>query len=174
MLNSSSIDRDFSIWMNFFCQEKLSLTKFLNLLNKKDTYFLNHPLDVDFDDELYSKIRPGGFLEKDFQEVLANENPKDFYYKTRLAISLSKGLDFSLIKDRIGEKNFYSVIETTLVEGHYEEYGVEFEKLISTVLTKYALPRTSLVDISFLRGANLGSRYPSEKEEQGLKKKVLK
>jgi hypothetical protein len=167
-------DRDFNIWLDFFSKSKPSLTKFSSYLNKKDTYFLNHPLDVDFDHELYSKIRPGGFMEQDFQEILANENPKEIYYKTRLSICLLKGLDFSLVKERIGEENFYSVIEKSLIDGHYEEHGVEFEKLIAVALAKYDLPRTSLVDISFLRGVSLGSRYPSEREEQELKKKVFK
>lgn len=163
-------DRDFNAWLNFFEKEKPSLTKFLNILNKRDTYFLNHPLDVDFDSELYEKIRPGGFIEKDFQEILANENPKDVYYKTRLVLCMTKGIDFSLIKNRIGEKNFYSVFEMSLIDGHYEEYGIQFEKIISLAIEKYELPRSSLMDVSILRGVNLGSRYPSEKEESSLRK----
>ena len=167
-----SQDRDFNIWLKFF-EKKMSLTKFLSLLNKKDNYFLNHPLEVDFDDELYPKIRPGGFIEEDFQSILANENPKDIYYKTRLALFLSTGLDLSLVKNRIGEDNFYAVLEKALIDGHYEEYGIKFENLIAVVMDKYALPRTSLIDISFLRGVNLGSRYPSDTEEKVLKHRIL-
>lgn len=170
----SSRDRDFKTWLMFFSQKRPSLTKFIQLINKKDPYFLHHPLDVDFDDELYEKIRPGGFIEQDFQQVLANENPKDIYYKTRLAICLTLGLDFTLIKNRIGEENFYSVLEKCLIDGHYEEYNINFEKLIALVIKKYDLPRTSLVDISFLRGVNLGSRYPSDIEDKILKRKQFK
>jgi hypothetical protein len=170
---NSNGDRDFKTWLMFFGKKKPSLTKFMHLIHKKDAYFLHHPLDVDFDDELYEKIRPGGFIEQDFQQILANENPKDVYYKTRLAICLTLGLDFSLIKNRIGEENFFSVLEKCLIDGHYEEYDINFEKLISLVITKYHLPRTSLIDISFLRGVNLGSRYPSDEEEKLLKKKIF-
>ncbi len=172
MSSNISQDRDFNIWLNFF-EKKMSLTKFISLLNKKDTYFLNHPLEVDFDDELYPKIRPGGFIEEDFQLILANQNPKDVYYKTRLALFLSKGLDLSLVRNRIGDDNFYEVLEKTLIDGHYEEYDIKFENLISTVMNKYELPRSSLIDISFLRGVNLGSRYPSEKEEKALKNRMI-
>lgn len=91
-------DRDFNFWLNFFNNEKPPLTKFMNGLNKKDNYFLSHPFNVDFEHELYEKIRPGGFIEKDFQEVLANENPKEIYFKTRIAMVMSKEIDFSLIK----------------------------------------------------------------------------
>jgi hypothetical protein len=173
MILKSNYDRDFKTWLMFFDSKKPSLTKFINLINKKDPYFLHHPLDLDFDDELYEKIRPGGFIEQDFQEILANENPKEIYYKTRLAICLTLGLDLSLIKNRIGEENFYSVLEKCLIDGHYEEYNINFEKLISLAITKYQLPRTSLIDISFLRGVNLGSRYTSEQEDKALKQKIL-
>jgi hypothetical protein len=171
-LNNS--DRDFEVWLKFFDKKEPSLTKFFSLLNKKDTYFVNHPLELDFEDELYEKIMPGGFIEKDFQDVLANENPKEFYYKTRIAIAMSKGMDFSLIRNRIGDKNFYSVLEKVLIDGHYEEYDLHFEKLVAMAIGKYALPRTSLVDISFLRGVNLGSRYDTSEKEDELKKKVFK
>jgi len=55
-------DRCFKLWFDFFIKEKSSLTKFSNLLHKKDTYFLNHPLELDFDNELYEKVYPSGFL----------------------------------------------------------------------------------------------------------------
>lgn len=167
-------DRDFVIWLNFFDKEKPSLTKFIKLLKEKDHYFLSHPLELDFEHELYEKVRPGGFLEKDFQEILANENPKESYYKTRLAIAISFNIEFDLIKQRIGDKNFYEVIEKVLIDGHYEQYDIAFEKLISFSIQKFSLPRSSLMDVSFLRGVNLGSRYPSEKEEKQLKNIIFK
>lgn len=162
--------RDFKIWLDFFEQEKGSLTKFIYLLNKKDTYFVNHPLQMDFDNEFYEKVRPGGFIEKDFQEILYNSNPKDVYYKTRLAIAISYNLDFELIKERLGQENFVQVLEKTLIDGHYEKYEIKFENLISNLISKSYLPKQSLVDVSFLRGVNLGSRQEEEKE---LKKIIM-
>lgn len=173
MNNSTLKDRDFNIWLNFFEKEKPSLTKFISLLNKKDLYFLNHPLEVDFENELYEKIRPGGFMEKDFQEILKNENPKETYYKTRLALCLLKKINFDIIKKRIGKNNFYDVIEKSLIDGHYEEYGVQFEKLVSLAINFYLLPKTSLIDIAFFRGVSLGLRYKSKKDENKLKGKVF-
>ncbi len=166
-------DRNFKEWLDFFDKNKPSLTKFIFLLKKKDNYFLNHPLELDFESEIYDKVKPGGFLEKDFQEILINENPKDVYYKTRLAIAIFYGLDFEIIRNRIGENNFQDILEKILIDGHYEKYGITFEKLIAIVIKKFNFSRESLVDVAFLRGVNLGARYPTEKEDKKNKKIVI-
>jgi hypothetical protein len=166
-------DRDFSVWLAFFVEEKPSLTKFISLLKEKDTYFLNHPLEVDFDDELYEKILPSGFLEKDFQEILGEEDSDCIYYKTRLAIAMSHGLIFELMKKRIGVEKFNQVIEKTLIEGHYEKFDIKFEKLIAMAIEKLKLPKDSLIDVSFVRGVNLAKRYPDIEFEEELKNIIL-
>lgn len=172
-------NRDFLVWLNYF-EKNNSITKFIYLLNKKDTYFLNNPLSVDFENDLYEKIFPAGFLEKDFQNLLIQNDKKSSEDKNntnssqiRLAFAFYKGLDFSLIINRIGNTNFFNVLESVLIEGFYEEYDLPFEKLISIAINKYKLTKNSLVDISFMRGINLGNRYKNQSEKI-LKQKIFK
>jgi len=51
--------------------------------------------------------------------------------------------------------------------------NVKFEKLVSKAISIYGLPRDRLVDIAFLRGVNLGSRYPDKESENNLKKTLI-
>ena len=101
-----SEDRDFKFWLNFFKQDKPNLNKFRYFLSCKDTYFLNHKPLLDFDDEDYEKTKTNGFLEFDIQNVLLNENPKDKYYKTRLAIAIYHNIDLEIFKNTLSKEKF--------------------------------------------------------------------
>lgn len=166
-------ERDFNVWFQFFKQQEGSLIQFIRLLKKKDFYFLNHGISLDYDDEKNEYCFPEGFLEKDIIEIIHNENPKNTYFKTRLAIALFFHIDLSNIQEKIGKEQFELVIEKTLIDGEYEQYGIEFSKIIQIVLEKKYISRNSLVDISFFRGVHLGSKYNNKKEEKQLKKIVF-
>ncbi len=159
---------DFKFWLEYFSNKSLShnhLTLFKEAIKVKDTYFLNHPLELDFTNELYDKVRPGGFLEEDFQKLI-DEDPKEKesneFYKTRISIAIFFGITFDLIKKRIGEKNFNKIIESSLIEGFHENYEIPFEKLLSKSYKNGLIKKEEIIDISFLRGVELGKRYPEE------------
>ncbi len=91
-------DRDLSLWLDFFKQNKADLSLFKIYLKEKDLFFLNNQLDLDYDDENYGIAYPGGFIEKDFQEILKDENNEDRYYNTRLAMVLDSDISIEKIK----------------------------------------------------------------------------
>ena len=152
-------DRDFSFWLTFF-KQKGSLEIFKEEIEKKDAYFLNHPLELDFEDENYADVLPGGFLEEDFQKILDTEIEDKSYYTTRLAIAIGHGIKFNLIKDRISQKSYYDVLEYVLINGEYENFNLEYEYLLIKSIKNLSLPQESIFDISFLRGVEMGKRYP--------------
>lgn len=161
---NTSEDRDFSFWLNFF-ENKKNLTDFVENIQKKDSYFLNHGMALDYDDELYEKIRPYGFMEEDFQYLLywnkkesEDNDSEKFYYHTRICLALFAGVDFDDIKERFGEKKYLQILETAIVYGEYDLFSVEYEKLIALLIKKGIVPKNSLFDLSFLRGVELGKR----------------
>lgn len=154
-----SEDRDFNFWLSFF-KEKKDLNLFEKEIKNKDSYFLNHPLELDFDDESYEYVLPGGFLEEDFQKILDSELENKSYYTTRLAIAISNSIVFDLIKNRISSKGYIDVLEQVLIFGEYEKFNIKYEDLLFKSIKKLSLPKESLFDISFLRGIEIGKRYP--------------
>lgn len=166
-------ERNFNIWFDFFKKKQPSLIQFIKLLKRKDSYFLNHGIVLDYEDEQNEYCFPEGFLEKDVMEIMSNENPKNAYFKTRLAIALFFHIDMSNIQKKLGSEKFESVIEKILISGEYEKYGILFHQLIKIVLEKKYISRYSLVDISFFRGVHLASKYQNKKEENNLKKIVF-
>ncbi len=159
---------DFKFWLEYFGNKNLNhdnLNLFKESIQVKDNYFLNHPLEVDFTNELYHKIRPGGFLEEDFQKLIdevPEEKEANDFYKTRIAIAIFFGMKFDLIQKRIGVKNFKDIIESSLVEGFHENYEIPFEKLLSKAYKSSLVTKDDIIDLSFMRGVVLGKRYPEE------------
>lgn len=151
-------DRDLNFWLNFFQEEKGNLKNFKNALKEKDTFFLNNPINLDYDDENYSIAYPGGFIEKDFQEILKDENNEDKYYNTRLAFIIDAEVSLGEIKNRIGLKKFTSVIESVLIFGKYEYFEVDFISLLKKAIKHKHIPKENFGDIAFLRGVELGNR----------------
>jgi len=114
--------------------------------------------NIKYDDLDY----PGGFIEKDFQHVLANENPKVFNIKNKIVLYLMKNVNLHKTKEVFGDEMFNKVIEDCLIHGDYEKYGMNFEKVISVVIDKKLLDKSSLWDVSIMRGVVLGSREKNE------------
>ncbi len=166
-----SEDRDFKFWLNFFKQDKPNLNKFRYFLSCKDTYFLNHNPLLDFDDEDYEKTKTNGFLEFDIQNVLLNENPKDKYYKTRLAIAIYHNIDLEIFKNTLSKEKFEFVLERVLIDGEYEYFSIPFEKLLSLIIKKEWVPKDVLFDWSILRGMNQAS-IRTDNQEAALKAKI--
>ncbi len=151
-------DRDLNYWLDFFQEEKGDLTIFKNALKQKDLFFLNNPINLDYDDENYGIAYPGGFIEKDFQEILKDENNEDRYYNTRLAFIIDEEISLEEIKNRIGEKKFIKAIESVLIFGKYENYGLDFIELLKKSIKKKYMPKENFGDVAFLRGVELGNR----------------
>lgn len=150
-------DRDLNFWLNFFREEKGDLFLFKQYLEEKDLFFLNNPIDLDYEDENYDLAYPSGFLEKDFQNILKSEN-EDNYYHTRLSLAINKGLNLDKIKNRIGEKNFIEILESALILGEYENLNVDFFVLLKKAINNKLIPKQNFADIAFLRGVELGKR----------------
>ncbi len=151
-------DRDLSLWLDFFKQNKADLSLFKIYLKEKDLFFLNNQLDLDYDDENYGIAYPGGFIEKDFQEILKDENNEDRYYNTRLAMVLDSDISIEKIKNRIGKEKFTQVIEYVLILGKYEDYNIDFVSILKKAIKKNYIPKENFGDIAFLRGVELGNR----------------
>ena len=166
-----SEDRDFKFWLKFFEQDKPNLNKFRYFLSCKDTYFLNHNPLLDFDDEDYEKTKNNGFLEFDVQNVLLNENPKDKYYKTRLAIAIYHNIDLEIFKNTLSKEKFEFVLERVLIDGEYEYFSIPFEKLLSLIIKKEWVSKDVLFDWSILRGMNQASMR-TDNQEAALKAKI--
>lgn len=151
-------DRDLNFWLDFFSKEKNELNLFKKSLQEKDLFFLNNQLALDYDDENYGIAYPGGFIEKDVQEILKEENNEDNYYNTRLAILLDSDVSLDNIKNRIGKEKFCKVIESSLIFGQYEKYDIDFISILKKAIKKNYIPKENFGDIAFLRGVELGNR----------------
>lgn len=151
-------DRDLNFWLDFFSKEKNELNLFKKSLQEKDLFFLNNQLALDYDDENYGIAYPGGFIEKDVQEILKEENNEDNYYNTRLAILLDSDVSLDNIKNRIGKEKFCKVIESALIFGQYEKYDIDFISILKKAIKKNYIPKENFGDIAFLRGVELGNR----------------
>lgn len=151
-------DRDLNYWLDFFQEEKGDLTVFKKSLKQKDLFFLNNQINLDYDDENYGIAYPSGFIEKDFQEILKDENNEDRYYNTRLAFIIDEEISLEEIKNRFGEKKFIKVIESVLIFGKYENYGLDFIDLLKKAIKKKYISKENFGDVAFLRGVELGNR----------------
>lgn len=164
-------NKDLDKWIKFFSSEKKSLTKYIYMLQKLDKTFLTKgfPQDVD-DDNLFPL---NGFLEKAFIDILKKEK-KDLSQECNLLIlAVYYNVNFEswkeIYKDKVNE-----VFEKALIEGTYEEFGLDLEKIISTFVIKNLIERKSFMGISFLRGIQLGKIYKTEEDEKSLQKTIKK
>lgn len=153
-----SEDRNFSYWLNYFEKNKPSLAEFFVAIDKKDTYFLNNEMPLDYNDELYEKVYPAGFIEGDFIKA-SLDNDDTWYYQTRIALYLFKGLNLDLLRKRISEESFSATVGECLINGRYEEFGIEFYQIMTVLFKNKIVSMDNLMDWGFLYGARLGETY---------------
>lgn len=152
-------DRDFSYWLDFFERDKPSLAEFIVALETKDTYFLSHEMPLDYNDELYDKVYPSGFMEGDFNKFVAETEANKGYFATRIAIYLWKGLSLDILKSRFGVDRFTDIVGDSLIEGNYEELDIEFHKIMGAMFKSKVVKLDNMIDWGFLHGAKLGEKY---------------
>lgn len=151
-------DRNFSYWLNYFERSKPSLAEFIVAMETKDTYFLNHEMPLDYNDDLYERIYPAGFIEGDFIKANSEGEDRD-YYLTRIALYLYKGLNLTILKTRISEESFVETIGEALMKGKYEEFGIEFHQIMTVLFKNKLVGMDNLMDWGFFHGTRLGETY---------------
>jgi hypothetical protein len=154
----SKEDKDFAYWIDFFDRKKPSLAEFYVALRTKDSYFLNHDAQASFDDVLYEKVYQGGFMEGDIRKIMRGED-KDGYYKTRFALFLELGLPLNDLKKVMSEEVLEEMIGDILVNGNYQECGVEFANLMTAMFKGDVCKIDGMLEWGFLYGTKMGEKY---------------
>ena len=95
----------------------------------------------------------------------------EFESMTRIVIAIIKNVNFKPWQEIY--LNLNEAISKSLIEGNYEEYGIELENIISIALSKKLIKKDDFIDIAILRGSILNSRYPTEQEQKKLKIQVF-
>lgn len=164
-------NKDLDKWIKFFSSEEKSLTKYIKMLQKSDKTFLTKGFPQDIDDDNLFPLN--GFLEKYFVEILKREKKDLTQAYNFLVLAVYYNVNFEswkpIYKDKINE-----VFEKALIEGTYEEFGLELEKIVSLFIAKNLIEKKSFMAIAFLRGMQLGKVYDTEEKEKNLKKTIKK
>jgi hypothetical protein len=168
-------DKSLNHWIDFFEGPK-KMTKFITLLKKLDKSYLSYESTFDFEHPLFEKIPKWGFLEKDFKAILRGMDEDGLNSqeeKTRLIIAMSNGVNF---KNWISVYNedLVLVFEKSLIDGGYEKYGIDLEKIVSIAIDNKLIDRSDFMGIALMRGIVLQNRYPDEESEKNLKKEIKK
>lgn len=164
-------NKDLDNWINFFSKEKKSLTKYTHMLKSADKTFLTKGFPQDIDAEYVFPLK--GLLEQDFVKALKN-NEKDLSESYNLLVlAVCNGVNFEPWKPVYREK-LAEVFERCLIEGTYEEYDIDLDKIISIFILKELIDKKSFMAIAFLRGMNLGKKYDTEEKKKLLKNLVKK
>lgn len=163
-------NKELDLWIDFFSSKEKSMSKFIKFLTKNDKTFLTKGFHQDVDDE--NLLPLNGLLETDFLKCLKKEKDiKDSY--TRLILSVIYGVQFenwkTIYQDRVKE-----VFENALIEGNYEKFDIQFEKIITIFIEKELINKKNFMAISLLRGMYLAKEYNTEEEEEKLKKEIKK
>lgn len=155
-----SEDRDFLYWLDYFSKKEPSLSEFIVALEQKDTYFLNNEIMLDYNDELYDKVYPSGFIESDFININKDgDDESKVYFYTRVALYLYSGLNLTLLKKRVSQQSFVNFIGNSLINGRYEEFNIEFHQIMTVLFKNKIVSMDSLMDWGFLHGTRLGESY---------------
>lgn len=164
-------NKDLDSWINFFSSNKKSITKYISMLKKLDKTFLTKGFPQDIGDE--NTLPLNGLLEEEFIKILKNTDKDLSQSYTILVLAVFYGVNFEswkvIYKDKIQE-----VFERALIEGFYEEYDIDLDKIISVFIMKELIDKKSFMSISFLRGMFLGKKYDTEEKNIKLKKLVKK
>lgn len=155
--NLSYLDLTTSKWHNY----ELNNIKFLYLLNNLESYCLTQPIHGNEDNNFQY-----GFLEKDFMNILwytkdihsdintlLNCTDSAFLSScTRLVLASYKDVDFSLWKENFQIEDINMVFFTAILLGQYEQYGIEFSKVIKKALKENLLNKEDVIEISIYHG----------------------
>lgn len=164
-------NKDLDKWIKFFSTEEKSLTKYMSMLQKLDKTFLTKGFPQDIDDENLFPLN--GLLESFFVEVLKKEKKDLTENYNLLVLAVCYQVNFDSWKPVYKEK-MNEVFEKALIEGTYEQFGIELEKIISLFINKNLIDKKSFMAISFLRGMHLGRKYDTPEKEQLLQKIIKK
>lgn len=96
---------------------------------------------------------------------------KDCY--TRLVLSVVYGVQFDSWKEIYSEK-IKDVFENALIEGSYEKFDIQFEKIITIFIQKDLINKKNFMAISLLRGMYLAKEYSTEEAKKNLEKEIKK
>jgi hypothetical protein len=160
-------DKDLDKWINFFSKENKNLIKYIHMLKHNDKTFLTKGFPQDIDDE--NLLPLNGLLEKYFIEILKNEKKDLTENYNLLVLAVNYNVNFESWKNIYKEK-INQVFEESLIQGTYEEFGLELEKIISIFINKGLINKKNFMAIAILRGMNLGKKYNSLEKEKTLKK----
>lgn len=179
----SSEDRDFAYWYDYFERKNKSLAEFYVALETKDTYYLINDAMAGFDDVLYENLYQGGFIEKDFREIMYfkdDDSSKLGDNYARIAICFLKGVDVRNVKKSLAKKStqdsFAKIIEEVFSSIDYEKCGIEFHHLMKAVFKSKAVDNMNeMLDWGFMHGVKLGEVYGTDfAENKELKQSIEK
>lgn len=166
-------NKSFCAWVQYYSKPN-TLINFKALLNTADKSFLFQENKLPYDDKSWDLMPARGFLEKDFLNVLNSFSYDNLVSaeelllsKTRLILALESGIKFDGWLDFFGD-DLTLVFARCLVEGRYEEFGIQFENIIKEVLTLKLIAKNEFFGVALMRGNILKKRYPTEKEEKEL------
>jgi hypothetical protein len=163
-------NKELDLWIKFFSSDEKSMSKFVKYVKKNDKTFLTKGFPQDVDDENLFPLN--GLLEEDFLKCLKNEKEiKDCY--TRLVLSVVYGVQFDSWKEIYSEK-IKDVFENALIEGSYEKFDIQFEKIITIFIQKDLINKKNFMAISLLRGMYLAKDYSTEEAKKNLEKEIKK
>lgn len=156
-------------WLVFFSKPNKSNTQFIKMLQNLDVTFLTKtPTELsqfDYPDN--------GLLETIFKKIAFDNDSKDFDSKAKIIIGLVNNINYlpwlAKYKD-----TFYEVMERALIEGNYEEYGIQSEYAIKIAVEKGYIEKESFMGVAMLRGMLWGSRYPDKLAEKKLERIIKK
>lgn len=164
-------NKDLDNWIKLLSKEDKSLTKYIKLLQNTDKTFLTKGFPQDIDED--NPFPLNGLLEQSFIKALKNKEDDLTQEYNLLVLAVYYNVNFEpwklIYKEKLSE-----VFERSLLEGTYEQFGLELEKIISIFITKNLIERKSFMAIALLRGMNLGKRYDSEEKNKDLQKLIKK
>lgn len=161
-------------WINYFINKKQTNTRFIHLLKKIDRYFLTiSPIEVT--DVMFDEYRfpDDGLLEDAFREIAFSNNPKSSEQKTKIALAIYYQANMQPWMKKYGEI-FFDVVEKSLIEGDYEKYDIEFEKILTIAVEKKYVLKNEFMSLALLRGMLWSSRYDTPEKKEKLDKEVRK
>lgn len=164
-------NKDLDNWINFFSKDKKSLTKYISMLQKMDKTFLTKGFPQDIDDD--NLLPLNGLLEQELIKILKNKEKDLSEAYTILVLAVYYGVNFETWKPIYKEK-ISTIFEKCLIEGTYEEFNIDLDKIISTFIIKELIDKKSFMAIAFLRGIQLGKKYDTEEKEKTLEKLMKK
>lgn len=164
-------DESLDKWVAYFNKprDKQDNLKFIKLLRTLDKRYLTEtPVQLST-----FEYPENGLLEDVFKKIAFDEQQTNEYDKAKIVLALVAGVNMKSWLSLYSEK-FYEVIEKSLIEGRYEEYGVKTEDAIKIAVEKEYLEKGSFVGVAMLRGMAFGTRYPDEQAEKNLQKQIKK